>query len=110
MYFYAPVTYPILPEMVVQGKKSTQETPVRKSILQVSTMMDYHKSDAEIERLESQVNELIEELEENKKISFNKPVKVNLSSDDRSGLRKGLITIMFLIVLALTSFVMTIVI
>lgn len=110
MYFYPPVTYPIRPEMVVQRKKSTQESPVRKSVLQVSTMLDYHKSDAEIERLEAQVNELLEELEENKKISFNKPVKVNLSSDDGSGLRKWLFAIMALIVLALISFVMTTVI
>lgn len=110
MYFYPPVTYPIRPEMVVQRKKSTKETPVRKSILQVSSMMDYHKSDAEIEMLEARLNDLMEKLEENKKISFNKPVKVNLSSDNGSALRKGMLTIMALIALALMSFIMTTVI
>ncbi len=110
MYFYPPVTYPICPEMLVQRKESAQEVQKKESILQVSSMLDYHKSDAEIERLEAQVHELMEELEENKKISFNEPVKVNLSADNGSVLRKGMLIIMVLIVSVLASFVMTTVI
>lgn len=107
MYFCPPVDYPNRPEMVVQRKKSTKET---QSIFQVSSMMDYHKSDAEIEMLEARLNDLMEKLEENKKISINKPVKVNLSSDNGSDLRKGMPAIMALIALALMSFIMTAVI
>ena len=106
MYLYPPVEYPIRPEMVVQRNKSTQETPKNNSTLQVSSVLDYHKSDAEIERLEAQVKELLEEIEEIKKISHRKPVTV-VNVEDGNHIKNGIFILIILILLVISCSVVS---